>query len=275
MDRNAQTVMAIYDAFGRGDVPGILAHLDGDVSWDEGIRPTTVPYLQPGRGLDHVVGVLGCLASTLAFDVFEPGPACSGDDTVMVPVRERARNLVTGIEIPEDTAVHLWRFGGDGKVAAFRHLGDWTPHERAGAVPDSVPASGRELSVGGETVTVLQSGGEFEVFELTGPAESGPPPHAHPWVESYFVLGGSVEITTDQPRLLAAGDFATVPAGAVHSYRLVGADCRVLVMTTGSRASQFFAEVDATVPPGPPTEASLPTLIEVAKRNGLSSPLFA
>lgn len=43
---NRETVIGIYEAFGRGDVPWILDRLDDDVEWEPGIRDTGLPYLR-------------------------------------------------------------------------------------------------------------------------------------------------------------------------------------------------------------------------------------
>lgn len=140
MGQHAQTVQEIYEAFGRGDVPFILERLQDDISWDQGIRDTGLSYLQAGTGLDHVHRFFQELGSTVRFDVFEPVAMCTGADHVMVAVREQGENLQTGGTIEEDLAVHVWTFGPDGKVASFRHVGDFALHERAAARHEA-PAS--------------------------------------------------------------------------------------------------------------------------------------
>ena len=275
MSRQVETVMDIYAAFGRGDLAAILDKLDDDIRLDEGIRSMSVPYLQAGTGKEHVTSFFTNLAGQIEFTVFEPGVVCEGSDTVIVPIREAGRNRVSGGQIPEDTMIHMWTFGADGKVIALRHIGDWAHHERAAQPTTAVPPAGATLSVLADTVSVLQSGGEFEVFELTGPEGSGPPPHAHPWVEAFYVLEGAVEVTTDVTQSFKRGEFCSTPAGVVHSYRLVGAETRLLVMSSGSHGSAFFADMDANLVPGEPTPESMPAVIDIAKRNGLTSPLFA
>lgn len=276
MSSQTETVMEIYGAFGRGDLATILEKLDDKILLEEGVRSTELPYLQPGIGKDHMKAFFVNLASNVEFTTFEPGVPCEGGDTVIVPIRQAGRNLVTGGEIPENTIVHMWTFGPDGKVSAMRHIGDWALHERAAEpVASTPPAVGTTLSVLSDKVSVLNSGGEFEVFDLTGPEGSGPPPHAHPWVESFYVLDGSVEVTTDVTKTFNQGDYSLVPAGVVHTYRILSNEARVLVATSGNRSSLFFADMDANVGPGEPTEESLPLVIEIAKRNGLTSPLFA
>lgn len=131
MGTNADTVMGMYAAFGRGDVEHILGQMRDDVRWDQGLRDTGLDYLVPGSGKDHVARFFGALAGSVEFTLFEPGTPCEGGDTVMVAVREVARNLGTGAEIPEDVFVHIWTFDGDGKVASFRHVGDLATHEAA------------------------------------------------------------------------------------------------------------------------------------------------
>jgi ketosteroid isomerase-like protein len=128
-DTNVGTVAAIYEAFGRGDVPFILGHLRDDVSWDEGIRPTEVPWLQPGVGKAAAVRFFEALGAGLTFDVFEPQAICAGGTTVVSVVREQARSVTTGKVTRPDLVVHRWTFDDAGRVASFRHIGDWAEHE--------------------------------------------------------------------------------------------------------------------------------------------------
>ena len=131
MSSNAETVMGMYEAFGRGDVAHILEQMTDDVQWDHGLRDTGLPYLQPGSGKDHVVAFFGALGANVEFTTFEPGQPCASDDTVMVAIREIGRNLTTGAPIEEDLYVHIWTFDADGKVVSFRHVGDLARHEAA------------------------------------------------------------------------------------------------------------------------------------------------
>jgi quercetin dioxygenase-like cupin family protein len=132
----------------------------------------------------------------------------------------------------------------------------------------------RTLQVIGDAITPLLSGKQFELFELSGPRDSGPPPHAHSWDEGYVIVEGELLIGSDAGETTArAGDRWLVPGGTTHWYRIVSDTARFLVGTGGQGAGRFFADMAAHVP-GPPTEDTMGTVIEVAKRNGLSSPLF-
>lgn len=130
VDRVA-AVGAIYAAFGRGDVPYILDQLSDDISWDEGIRDTGVPWLRAGRGTAHVVDFFTALGAGMQFTAFQPLTIAQSGNEVVAVISEAAIALSTGREIAEDLYVHVWRFDGDGKVASFRHIGDWHGQEQA------------------------------------------------------------------------------------------------------------------------------------------------
>lgn len=265
-------VMAIYEAFGRGDVPAILGHLADDVRWDHGVRRTGVPYLAAGTGHEHVADFFVALGTQLEIGRFEVTSIVTQGDEVMARVEISGRNRVTGLAVDVYPEVHHWRVGKDGKIVEFTHIGDWAVHEAA--APGAV-APGQMLHAVGDTLEVQVAGGQFEVFTLRGPKDSGPPPHSHPWREVYVGVSGETEVTVDgQVTTLRAGGVVCAEAGAVHSYRISTEEASFVVVTGGGRASKLFADLDANAPHGIPDAEGLGAIIEVAKRNGLSSPLF-
>lgn len=134
---HATTVGAIYAAFGRGDVPYILDQVSDDVVWEDGIRDTGLPWLQAGRGKQHVGEFFTALGAGLQFTHFEPVTIAQSGNHVVGVIREAAVALSTGRPIAEDLYVHLWRFDDAGKVVAFRHIGDWHGQEMAHRGPGS------------------------------------------------------------------------------------------------------------------------------------------
>ena len=112
----------------------------------------------------------------------------------------------------------------------------------------------------GETLRPLLThamGSAVEVFDTSGPAEAGPPPHRHPWEEIYVVLSGQLEVTVDgATQTIGAGGAAHVPANAVHSYRNV-TDAHFLTISTQGDAAAFFAEVASEVEMNPPDIAGV------------------
>ena len=72
--------------------------------------------------------------------------------------------------------------------------------------------------------------------------------------------------------IVGPGATVVVPAGEVHRFEIASPTARFLVATTGDRASAFFRDLSAHAPDAPSPE-TMPGIIEVARRNGLTSPL--
>ena len=119
---NVASVQAIYDAFGRGDVPAILDLLADDVQWDQDAPGYGIPIYEPGVGKEHVMRFFEAVGE-LEFLRFEPANFLSGGDQVAVPIHVEAKvkstgNVFTALEI------HLCTFGDDGKVSRLFHCID-------------------------------------------------------------------------------------------------------------------------------------------------------
>ena len=72
--RNIATIQGIYEAFGRGDVPAILAVIADDCAWenwnDNSAQKAGVPWMQAGRG-PAAVGAFFQAISSWAPECFE------------------------------------------------------------------------------------------------------------------------------------------------------------------------------------------------------------
>ena len=123
-DRNVQTVRTIYEAFGRGDVPAILETLADDIVWDHDTPSFGLPWYQPRNGKAEVPGFFGALMENAVLTTFEPRNFLAGGDEVAVVVRYAMEVKSTGRALPEDTEIHLWTFGADGKIVRFAHVVD-------------------------------------------------------------------------------------------------------------------------------------------------------
>jgi len=132
MSSNADAVKAIYESFGRGDVPTILARLAPDVAWEYDWGGESLKWMEPRRGRDAVPGFFATLAD-FEFARFEPFAFLEGDNMVAVPVRLELVYRSNGKRI-RDLEMHLWTFGPDGLVTGFRHFVDtqqWAQATRA------------------------------------------------------------------------------------------------------------------------------------------------
>lgn len=125
------------------------------------------------------------------------------------------------------------------------------------------------LFVLGETLRPLLTnamGSSLEIFDTSGPAEGGPPPHCHPWEEVYVVLDGELEVTVDgDSHVLKSGGVAHIPGGVTHSYRSL-TEAHFLTIVTRGNAARFFTQVSSQVEMSPP---DIPGVVRVGSAHNV------
>lgn len=129
---NVRTVEQIYEAFGRGDVAGVLDALADDVTWERwetgnSAQEAGLPWLARRTGKPEVAAFFETLARELEFHSFQPLALLEGDSSVAAVIRIAVTVNATGRRI-EDDEVHLWTFDDAGKVIDHRHFLDTGKH---------------------------------------------------------------------------------------------------------------------------------------------------
>ena len=123
----------------------------------------------------------------------------------------------------------------------------------------------------GEKVTVLASGaqtGGYEIFLQIGAEGSGPPPHSHPWDESFYVIKGEIAFGIDTSEKIAVpGTLVHLPAGTTHWFRFGKGGGEMISMTSREGASRLFADLDREISPEQP---DLGKLVEIGRRHGVA-----
>lgn len=128
--------------------------------------------------------------------------------------------------------------------------------------PASYP---RPLQVVGVSVTVLASArktGAYEIFLQDGVEGSGPPPHYHPWDESFYVVRGEIAFVIgagdqEQQLVARAGALVHLPGNTVHSFRF-GKDGGQMISVSGRLALEpMFEQIDHEISPASPDFARL------------------
>jgi len=126
------------------------------------------------------------------------------------------------------------------------------------------------LNIVGEHVTVLASGeatGGYEIFLQRGPEGSGPPPHSHPWDESFFVIKGQIDFGIGAESTTASpGTLVHLPAGTEHWFRFGSGGGEMVSMTSRLGASKMFTDMAREIDPVNP---DLAKLAEVCAPHGL------
>jgi uncharacterized protein len=119
MGANGTLVESVYSAFGRGDIPGLLALLDDDVEWSS---PKTLPQGGQFRGkseVAHFFDLVGGAWDPLTVAVEGLGEL--RDDLVVVVVR--ADGTRRGGQGSGYGAVHVFDVQ-HGKIRRFREYSD-------------------------------------------------------------------------------------------------------------------------------------------------------
>lgn len=132
---NVDTIKSAFEAFGRGDIPAVLATIADDVAWEHwepenAAQAAGVPWLARRTGKQEAAGFFQTLASELEFHAFEPLAFMEGDGRVAVLLRIDVTARATGRRIVEEE-MHLYTFGADGRIAAMRHYLDTAKHVAA------------------------------------------------------------------------------------------------------------------------------------------------
>jgi ketosteroid isomerase-like protein len=118
---NIENVKAMYAAFGSGDIPGILKHMDESIVFT--IPGTSaVPMAGTRNGLRQVERFFEELAQREEFSLFEPRDFIAQANRVVALVHYEGRDKITGRGFVADSAM-LWTFG-DGRAIRFQEFTD-------------------------------------------------------------------------------------------------------------------------------------------------------
>ena len=128
-DANIKTVVAAYEAFGRGDVAAILDAVTHDVDWAAEAATPTAPWYGVRRGKDAVARFFTDFGSAMEVEEFTPLTFAANETDVLTVVRCRTTSRRTGKSTAMDLH-HLFRFR-DGKIAYYRGTEDTAQVEAA------------------------------------------------------------------------------------------------------------------------------------------------
>lgn len=122
MGSNAAIVTAIYEAFGRGDVPAVLGAFDPAIEWNEAEGNPLAdgnPYQGPGA---VAAGVFQRLVTQLDQFTVTPLRITDGGDTVVAEGRYRGTVKASG-QLVDSQFAHVWHLR-NGKVVRFQQYTD-------------------------------------------------------------------------------------------------------------------------------------------------------
>jgi ketosteroid isomerase-like protein len=120
-ESDVNTVRRGYEAFGRGDIDGLLGLLDEQIVW---VTPGPPELATSGRrtGRQQVGAFFGAVNDLFDIQRFEPAEFIAQGDKVVVLGSETARARATGAVIELDW-VHVFTVR-DGVIVAFQEHAD-------------------------------------------------------------------------------------------------------------------------------------------------------
>jgi ketosteroid isomerase-like protein len=137
---NVEIIQGGYEAFGRGDVPSVLALFDPNIEWREAENN---PYKPDGKawiGGDAIVANLFMRLGS-EWDAFTATPIKFHDagDSVVAECRYTAVHKATGKSM-DAQACHVWTFS-NGKVTNFQQYVDTAQMQDAMGTADAEQAA--------------------------------------------------------------------------------------------------------------------------------------
>ena len=136
---NLPTVQAIYEAFGKQDMPALLSHMDEAVQWeawaDNHAQKAGVPWLAAKQGTQGVMEFFQTLGSLTVLKDLQILSLMEGGNQVAVEFVIEYDVPSTGGHV-RDEEIHLWTFNDSGKVVRLRHYTDTAKHIAAARVQE-------------------------------------------------------------------------------------------------------------------------------------------
>jgi len=128
---NLSTVQGIYESFGKGDVPAILAVLADDVEWeawaDNSAVKAGLPWMTARHGKEAVVGFFEAAGQMEILDLQVLSMMEGGNQVAVEFVLETDLPTFGGGHY-RDEEIHLWTFNDAGQVTRLRHYTDTAKH---------------------------------------------------------------------------------------------------------------------------------------------------
>lgn len=119
--QHIKQVQEMYAAFGRGDVPGILAHLTDDVRWFSHLE-SVVPWHGDFSGKNRVPRFFSAIFEAVDVQSFTPHEWVAQGDTVVSMGEFGGKVRATG-KTSRTRWVFIWKFR-DGKVCSYEQFHD-------------------------------------------------------------------------------------------------------------------------------------------------------
>lgn len=123
-------VLELFELFGKGDLPAILAMCSDDVDWLHGGNPGAIPFAKPFHGKEGVAGFFTAIGQSIQVTNLVPSNFRVEGNEVHHDFHVEATVISTGKSYAADVE-YIWTFDQAGKICRHRSPGDYTQAELA------------------------------------------------------------------------------------------------------------------------------------------------
>jgi len=113
----------MYEAFGRGDIPGVLEHVAENIAWDFNGGRSEVPWHAPAAGRPELLRFFEAFGSSVEVTAFVPREFMPSGPHVLVDIHIEYTVRKTGKRVVQDQ-IHWWTFNEQHQVTRMRHFED-------------------------------------------------------------------------------------------------------------------------------------------------------
>jgi len=121
-DADVKVIQEIYAAFGRGDVPAVLARMKEGARWDFNVTHSDVPWHVPVAGPAEIQKFLGTFMESVALEAFEPRQFIASGGEVIAHLHLAYTVKKTGRRVDEEQL--QWWSLSEGRITRLRHFED-------------------------------------------------------------------------------------------------------------------------------------------------------
>lgn len=140
------------------------------------------------------------------------------------------------------------------------------------------PGMGERLRIFDEEIVIQVTGdetaGAYALATGSVAPGGGPPLHAHPGNETFYVLSGEFEFTQRDAGIVSTvrggpGTVVHAPAGAPHRFENVSPTRSTMLMVVAAESVAFLRELAASFPPG--AQPDLERMLAIHARHGVET----
>lgn len=122
---NLEIIQSIYQRFGQGNIPGVLALLDPNINWIW-YGPQTIPWAGEHKGHEDMVKFFMAIGQNVTVEAYEPREFLPGDKGIVTVLGWQRVRVNATRKAWETNWAHIWTIK-NGLITRAREYYDTVP----------------------------------------------------------------------------------------------------------------------------------------------------